>query len=511
MHNRTYKHQHNQAPAQHSRPSLNAGQGTKLTPNSGAKAANEQKSNYVRRHHPPSTGKTLPGPLGNKEASHGGLRGPPMDLNSEENRYSNVATNDNVVSENLINETMDTYTDPSNVYSSQTSKIPATKFTINKHVINLFSNPKVLADEIIRHKKISKRNIKKVSLFGNTVIIATDDLDTKRILQEEWPADAFKHGINLLKKETKETKNEIKMIIFAKKFEIDLECPDIKEQLLSQGILEASHVVSKTNVNKKTGIIKILVENKEKAEALIRDRAKIGFSHFKVQHDIRVLQCYKCSKFGHHAANCTNRLVCANCSEEHLLKDCPNRGNKVATRCANCGLSHYACSRSCRVMKEEINSRLRRVSPSYAEVTSTGPRNSQGTNAWNNPINFLTHEPFGGKNVEFCHEIKNITAGIQKAIEIKLNTVIKSITESISLLNSTLVAALKTTQLGQESIKTVESLQLEITKNLSKIFVESNTASQNLLPKDCTLRLSNSVNFSFSDLNNDSNFGIENV
>ena len=40
------------------------------------------------------------------------------------------------------------------------------------------------------------------------------------------------------------------MVIFAKKAEIDLECPDIKEQLLSQGIIEANHVASKANAEK---------------------------------------------------------------------------------------------------------------------------------------------------------------------------------------------------------------------------------------------------------------------
>ena len=44
---------------------------------------------------------------------------------------------------------------------SQTSRIPATKFAINKHVTNMFSYLKTLADEIIRNKKISKKNIKK--------------------------------------------------------------------------------------------------------------------------------------------------------------------------------------------------------------------------------------------------------------------------------------------------------------------------------------------------------------
>ena len=53
---------------------------------------------------------------------------------------------------------------------------------------------------------------------------------------------------------------KVKIVIFAKKVEIDLECSDIKEQLLSQGIIEAHHVESNANAEKKTGIIKTVVE-----------------------------------------------------------------------------------------------------------------------------------------------------------------------------------------------------------------------------------------------------------
>ena len=112
------------------------------------------------------------------------------------------------------------------------------------------------------------------------------------------------------------------------------------------------------------------------------------------------IQCYNCSKFGHHAANCSNRLVCPNCSEEHILKNCPNRRNKDATKFSNCGLDHYGCSRSCSVMSEQINSRLNKISPIHIEMASAKSRNSQALNEWGKPNDFPTLNPFGDKNLE---------------------------------------------------------------------------------------------------------------
>ena len=131
------------------------------------------------------------------------------------------------------------------------------------------------------------------------------------------------------------------MVICSKQANIDLDCDETRRLLLTQ---ETKHLVSRIKDKGNTGIIKATVINKEKAEALILNKVRIGFSVFKAQYDIKVLQCYNCTKFGHHAANCTNKIACAKCAGEHLLKDCPNRLNKEATKYANCVKNHSACS-----------------------------------------------------------------------------------------------------------------------------------------------------------------------
>ena len=160
------------------------------------------------------------------------------------------------------------------------------------------------------------------------------------------------------------------MVIFARDAEIDLECNEIKDQLENQGILEAKNSVSKFRENQSTEIFKISVSNKEKDESLIKNKVVIGFSFFRVQYDLRILQYFNRSKFGHHAAQCQNDAVCAKCAGYHLLKDCPYKADKEATKCTNCNGRHFACSRCCKVMETQIKNKLMKISPSYASITS---------------------------------------------------------------------------------------------------------------------------------------------
>ena len=97
--------------------------------------------------------------------------------------------------------------------ASSSARIPATKFTISQAATKFFSNPQVLAREITKHKKVDQSNIKKASLFGNLVVIATDDPDTKRILEEDWPDNAFINGINKYNKSLTTDSKPIKIII----------------------------------------------------------------------------------------------------------------------------------------------------------------------------------------------------------------------------------------------------------------------------------------------------------
>ena len=220
------------------------------------------------------------------------------------------------------------------------------------------------------------------------------------------------------------------MVIFARDAEIDLECNEIKDQLANQAILEAKHSVSKFRKNQSTGIIKISVSNKEKAESLIKNKVRIGFSFFKVQYDVRILQCFNCSKFGHHAGQCQNDAVCAKCAGNHLLKDCPHKADKEARKCANCNGRHFACSRSCQVMETQIRNKVMKISPSYASITSSSRARSD--------LNYQSHWPaLSNQAVEPIKELQksleNRLRDFQDSLEKKLKTALKIITSQFPL------------------------------------------------------------------------------
>ena len=78
---------------------------------------------------------------------------------------------------------------------------------------------------------------------------------------------------------------------------------------------------------------------------------------------IRVMQCYRCLKFGHLAKNCKEKPCCGHCAEGHEMKDCVARN--LPPVCINCkhtqgaNYRHMAtdgklCPILCRKIKDKI-------------------------------------------------------------------------------------------------------------------------------------------------------------
>lgn len=68
----------------------------------------------------------------------------------------------------------------------------------------------------------------------------------------------------------------------------------------------------------------------------------------------RPTQCFKCGRFGHLGVSCTNAAKCLKCAGDHDANMC-DEGNAV--KCSNCGLSHSALDRTCRVKQLETAAR----------------------------------------------------------------------------------------------------------------------------------------------------------
>lgn len=56
-----------------------------------------------------------------------------------------------------------------------------------------------------------------------------------------------------------------------------------------------------------------------------------GMNVCRCYEHIRLIQCYKCQRFGHFSAQCTSNQVCRVCANDHQHKNC----NAVKFSCAN--------------------------------------------------------------------------------------------------------------------------------------------------------------------------------
>lgn len=106
----------------------------------------------------------------------------------------------------------------------------------------------------------------------------------------------------------------------------------------------------------------ILACDVEVQEQLVQRGAILyGMNTCRVYEQMDILQCKKCSRFGHIAINCSN-VTCRKCSGPHKHADC----DSVELKCVNCemanksfnkdlGTNHNAALDRCPMRMERIN------------------------------------------------------------------------------------------------------------------------------------------------------------
>ena len=82
------------------------------------------------------------------------------------------------------------------------------------------------------------------------------------------------------------------------------------------------------------------------------------------------LRCYRCQKFGHHQARCTNpNPVCGVCSGHHRTEECIAKLKEKrapTAKCPNCDRKHHAWSPFCRARIDRIKEDKAKQSPKTA-------------------------------------------------------------------------------------------------------------------------------------------------
>ncbi|RVE51172.1 hypothetical protein evm_004137 [Chilo suppressalis] len=82
-------------------------------------------------------------------------------------------------------------------------------------------------------------------------------------------------------------------------------------------------------------------------------------------------QCHRCQAFGHSSLNCHRPKKCVRCAGDHSAADCP-RSESTPPSCANCGKSHAANDRRCKVFLAAARRSNQRVQPPIPGVPHPG-------------------------------------------------------------------------------------------------------------------------------------------
>lgn len=115
----------------------------------------------------------------------------------------------------------------------------------------------------------------------------------------------------------------------------------------------------------------------------------------------QIVQCSKCQGFSHTKGYCNLPHRCIRCGGQHESHVCEKPPTTPAT-CANCGESHPANYRGCRVLKELQSRRITRARPSQtnngfqktaAEFPNLLPTNTQPSGAFSHDISQRRNEP----------------------------------------------------------------------------------------------------------------------
>jgi len=174
---------------------------------------------------------------------------------------------------------------------------------LRNSVVPQYTAPRALVKEILRCKKVQPNNIKFASLNGCILTIATDDKETHRELTKEWCQDAFTAGTIFA---TPRREQQSTIVIKGFPPQAELEKEDI-EDLNQQGILDPIRIYNK-KLQQNTTLLKAKTSNQKSLEDALKHGVKIGFTIYRVEHEKKVHQCFKCQKFGHSASECRNQV-----------------------------------------------------------------------------------------------------------------------------------------------------------------------------------------------------------
>jgi hypothetical protein len=113
--------------------------------------------------------------------------------------------------------------------------------------------------------------------------------------------------------------------------------------------IEAKRLISRKEGQRSESVSLML-----RFEKVLLGKVQLGFLSFNVRDFVPyALQCFKCQRTVHVAAQCKGKKRCAKCGGAHDYGEC---GSNV--KCCNCGGEHSAAFDGCQVQREAQRSRI---------------------------------------------------------------------------------------------------------------------------------------------------------
>src|SRR5207244_6696026 len=145
---------------------------------------------------------------------------------------------------------------------------------------------------------------------------------------------------------------------------------------LKPAIVKARWLYKVILPTKKYASLIIEVASEAQANHLIREGIRVGHEVKDCQYfekATRILQCYKCQRYGHTQYSCKHATVCGNCAGSHRTDACTEQ---TKNRCHNCSKDgHNTRSNICPIRKKEkAKAEAARLTAPYLypEAQSTG-------------------------------------------------------------------------------------------------------------------------------------------
>lgn len=100
----------------------------------------------------------------------------------------------------------------------------------------------------------------------------------------------------------------------------------------------------------------------DSCDELVRKKfLNVGLTRMAIHPFTPLIQCHKCSRFGHMINHCRHKQICCpNCGDKHCLENCTSPHNKVCGNCKRLGdtHNHHSWETCCPVRQKYLNERV---------------------------------------------------------------------------------------------------------------------------------------------------------